>query len=206
MMRIPRIFSLPLLLLTVPLLSDCGGTAAQIAEEAMVELATTQALASYHQVSVDLTVNGNSAALTCEGGGSVDFGETTNDGMGCYQSQLRQCEISGQRGTLTLTGHSILCAVDGEIPPPEENDAGVNALAGKELTLTGQITAQGEKTQARTCAYDLTFSNIAVDTTSSQNGTEVAVTLDVTGKLCNRQIDLAIDFSIAGQVEVESGS
>ncbi|RME05467.1 MAG: hypothetical protein D6812_03155 [Deltaproteobacteria bacterium] len=205
-MRIPRIFSLPLFLLAFPFLSNCGGTAAQIAEEAMVELVTTQALASYHQVSVDLTVNGNSAALTCEGGGSVDFGETTLDGTGCYQSQLRQCEISGQRGTLTLTGSSVLCALNGEIPPPEENDSGIDALAGKELTLTGQITAQGEKTQARTCAYDLTFSNIDVDAASSQNGTEAAVTLDVTGKLCNREIDLAIDFSIAGQVAVESGS
>lgn len=189
------------------ILSGCGGKAKEaiqeFAYEELAEALAKGAISSYHEVSVNVTLNGQEVSLSCSRGGSLSCSDENcaaeNISGICFNTTLEGCQIVGENTNFILEGHSSLC---GNFPPPEESD-GVEKLNGTTLTLDGSVTADGENFDPKTCNYSLTLSNITVN---SEEGS-LTVSLKISGKVCgSERVSVEISFKVEGTVETTQES
>lgn len=174
----------------------CLRAAAELAEEAFAEAIVTQSISSYNEVAVDVAVNDAALALSCNSGGSVEWGdETESADEFCYSVDSRGCDFeTGAGRSFAIEGSSDICGSD-------SFDVSEGTLAAdQDFKIDGSATVTTDQGE-RTCDYSLDVSVGSIREESSG----AVYSISVTGELCDRRaFSTEFDVAVEGNVTVSA--
>ena len=182
-------------------LSGCrrNGQLAEIAAEDLAEAVANQAISTYNTAALEVTVNGRSLGFDCSQGGTLTWAEMDSTGEICYVTTSNGCTMSGNYGTISLTGDYSVCG----FPATYDEANGVQDLDGRTLYIEGSVQASARDHESRTCEYDLTLERISVTGT----GDSATFSSSVSGTMCgDRGFSGSISFTVGGAVEPDDSA
>jgi hypothetical protein len=200
MKKLMKVAGIALMLpLVASALSGCRrGDAAEIAQEDIAEAIANQAISTYNQASIDVTVNDKTVGFNCTQGGTLTWAELDSSGEICYVTTSNGCTMAGRYGSITLSGDYSVCGF-----PATYQDGSVQDLDGKTLYIEGDIQAASANHTSRTCSYDLELTTISI----TGDGSSLTFTSGVSGTMCgDRGFESELSFTIAGSVELEESA